>query len=324
MIWKYTAPSRINVEGRNMGKTDKITAAGNHFDFSRAFASLSLFQPGPFLDRAQGLEDNCYGAKFELDWEMTPLFPLINAEIKGTQYYSKPEFIKFPFDNHLCALYPYEGAFTPVADRWEAAEFLRRLLDFLIDLDRRRKMIVPNFRRYQPASAMDIFRLLPGSNCRDCGYPTCLAFAAALSRHFTSPDKCKYLPNPVEEKTTFQVIGRDGKERTVSLDIDTSYLRREVSQQEAHIRTLQARLSAFEQQKASTLSEANASLISPLSERELEVLEMLTHGATNREISKALYISEHTVKSHVTHIFDKLGVNDRTQASVWAARNGLL
>ncbi len=44
----------------------------------------------------------------------------------------------------------------------------------------------------------------------------------------------------------------------------------------------------------------------------------------NKEISKKTNISEHTVKSHVIHIFDKLGVNDRTQASVEAAKNGLI
>lgn len=324
MIHIITARSGTTVEGRTMGKTNKVSAVGNYSDCTRTFSSLSLFRPGPFMEKLGELEDNCYGAKFELDWEISRLFPYINAEIKGAQYYSKPEFIKFLFDDHLCALYPQEGAFTPVADHWEAVEFLRKLLDFLVDLEERQETISPNFRRYKPVSPMDIFRLLPGSNCKDCGYPTCLAFAAALSRHFTSPDKCKHLPNPVEEKTTFQVIEQDGKKRTVSLDVDTSWLRREMSQQEAHIQRLQARLAAFEQQKASTLAEANESLISPLSGRELEVLEMLAHGATNREISKALYISEHTVKSHVNHIFDKLGVNDRTQASVWAAKNGLL
>lgn len=307
-----------------MGKSDMDSSERKHVDCTRAYASLSLFRPGPYLESTQDPGRNCYGARFDLDWELTPLFPLINAEIEGAQYHSKPEFIKFLLDEHLCALYPRDGAFTPVADRREAVEFLQRLLDFLMDLERRRDSIVPNFRRYKPVSAMDIYGLLPGSNCKECGYPTCLAFAAALSRHLTSPEKCSHLPNPVEEKSTFQVIEQDGKKRTVSLDIDTTWLRREVSEQDAHIQTLQARLSAFEQQKSATISEANSRLVTPLSARELEVLEMLAHGATNKEISKALFISEHTVKSHVNHIFDKLGINDRTQASVWAAKNGLL
>jgi len=58
--------------------------------------------------------------------------------------------------------------------------------------------------------------------------------------------------------------------------------------------------------------------------REIEVLRLIGHGATNKEISADLQISQHTVKSHVIHIFDKIGVNDRAQVSAWGARHGLL
>ena len=61
-----------------------------------------------------------------------------------------------------------------------------------------------------------------------------------------------------------------------------------------------------------------------LSPRELEVLGLLSLGATNLEIAAHLNISPHTVKSHVIHIFNKLGVDDRTQAAVWAARHHLI
>jgi DNA-binding NarL/FixJ family response regulator len=61
-----------------------------------------------------------------------------------------------------------------------------------------------------------------------------------------------------------------------------------------------------------------------LTPRELEVLCFVAKGATNTEISTKLSISHHTIKSHVVHIFNKLGVNDRTQAAVWAAQNKIL
>ncbi len=70
-------------------------------------------------------------------------------------------------------------------------------------------------------------------------------------------------------------------------------------------------------------NDANNALPSPLSKREIEVLQMMARGLTNVEISEALNISSHTAKSHVTHIFNKLGVNDRAQASVWAVQNNL-
>jgi len=65
-------------------------------------------------------------------------------------------------------------------------------------------------------------------------------------------------------------------------------------------------------------------LIKPLSEREVEVLRLLATGLPNREIASILFISEATVKTHVEHIIQKLGVSDRVQAVVWAARHGLL
>lgn len=65
-------------------------------------------------------------------------------------------------------------------------------------------------------------------------------------------------------------------------------------------------------------------IIHPLSERELEVLSLLSTGLSNKEIAPILFISESTVKTHVQHIIAKLGVSDRVQAAVWAARHGLL
>ncbi len=62
----------------------------------------------------------------------------------------------------------------------------------------------------------------------------------------------------------------------------------------------------------------------PLSERELDVAALLAEGLSNKEISTALVISEPTVKKHVGHILEKLGLQDRLQAGLHIARNPLL
>ena len=62
----------------------------------------------------------------------------------------------------------------------------------------------------------------------------------------------------------------------------------------------------------------------PLSERELEVLALVARGATNREAAKQLFISEATVKTHLLHIYAKLGVGDRAAAVAEAFNRGLL
>ena len=62
----------------------------------------------------------------------------------------------------------------------------------------------------------------------------------------------------------------------------------------------------------------------PLTDRELEVLELIVAGCSNAEISEKLYITVGTVKTHVCHILNKLCANDRTQAAVRALRAGLV
>jgi len=61
-----------------------------------------------------------------------------------------------------------------------------------------------------------------------------------------------------------------------------------------------------------------------LSAREIEVLSLVSRGNSNREIAKALHISTATVKTHLIHIFDKLGVTDRTAAVTVALEKGIL
>ncbi len=63
-------------------------------------------------------------------------------------------------------------------------------------------------------------------------------------------------------------------------------------------------------------------LFIPLSNREIEVLEQIAKGNSNKEIARALKISDQTVKNHITSILRKLAVNDRTQAVVYAIRHG--
>jgi DNA-binding NarL/FixJ family response regulator len=61
-----------------------------------------------------------------------------------------------------------------------------------------------------------------------------------------------------------------------------------------------------------------------LSQREIEILELLAAGASNREISRKLFISEATVKTHLAHVYDKLGVDSRTAAIHTAVQRRLI
>jgi len=88
---------------------------------------------------------------------------------------------------------------------------------------------------------------------------------------------------------------------------------------------LSERLSeAIEPDSEIQLADGAVSIQVELSKRETEILRLVTEGYTNLQISDLLSISANTVKTHVNNIFNKLGVNDRTQAAVLATRHRLV
>ena len=66
------------------------------------------------------------------------------------------------------------------------------------------------------------------------------------------------------------------------------------------------------------------SMIDSLTKRELEILKLIAQGLLNKEIAAMLNISERTVKNHISNIFKKIDVSDRTQAAVFAIKNGIV
>lgn len=70
--------------------------------------------------------------------------------------------------------------------------------------------------------------------------------------------------------------------------------------------------------------QGNQDLDEPLSDREMEVLDLMAKGLSNKEIGRTLWIGETTVKTHVSHILRKLGQSDRTQAVLAAVKGGLV
>jgi two-component system nitrate/nitrite response regulator NarL len=64
--------------------------------------------------------------------------------------------------------------------------------------------------------------------------------------------------------------------------------------------------------------------LSDLTSRELEILQLVLEGYTNKGIAAEIYISEKTVEFHLDHIYDKIGVRTRLMAGVWAMQQGIL
>jgi LuxR family transcriptional regulator, maltose regulon positive regulatory protein len=102
---------------------------------------------------------------------------------------------------------------------------------------------------------------------------------------------------------------------------------RESSPQQAYIQLLLAAFPDYETAQPVGKEEHRRRpqpLVDPLSERELEVLQLIAAGASNEEIAEQLVIAIGTVKRHVSNILGKLAVSNRTQAVVYAKEIGLL
>ena len=254
-------------------------------------------------------------AIFHFENDISFLFPYINATAAGSELHENPDLVRFVMDEIHCVIYPERCIATPLEDRDHAKAFKEKVMVFLNGVLEKKGQIIPKFKVFQKAPVTEIIKLLPRTNCGKCGMKTCIAFAASLSKQQIQPSQCPYLGPPLKEQVVYPVYDKNGiRVSAVTLDIDTSGNR-------AAKRTAKTPVPLIEKK---TLDAANTVLPFALSKREIEVLSLMAQGQTNREISENLDISPHTVKTHVVHIFNKLGVNHRTQAVVWAARHRII
>ncbi len=130
----------------------------------------------------------------------------------------------------------------------------------------------------------------------------------------TIHNEIEYLIKAVE-------IGVDGY---VLKDSDFSILKKAIIDVYRGEKFIQPELTPLLNRKMAEKEELNSNLKDPLTDREMQVLKLITEGLYNKEIANILDISERTVKNHVSKIFKKINVTDRTQAAVYALRNNLV
>lgn len=268
----------------------------------KGYSDFSLSKSGV---KSYTSPDASWGAYFRLDSVVCDLFPFINATVKDAKLYDAPEHIQFMYDGAKCTLYPNEVIAAAFENETRAREFARSLVKFLNNLDEKKATIIPEYRPHRIVSPVDIYKLLPKTNCRECGFPTCVAFAAYLGRGIATPDQCPGFADPLYRQSVYPVFDGNGN-LTSTFSVETPPPKRpdrgHPSPDNASYQNNQTRLT----------------------NREIQVLRLVADGATNIEISHRLDISPHTVKSHVIHIFNKLNVSDRTQAAVWATRHKII
>lgn len=290
------------------------------------FHGLYVASPGrgPMTRPAHEFERSMM-ASFNLDSSVAFLFPYLNAVADQARLFENPSFIRFMFNDVCCALYPLKCIVSPFDDREHVRAFVEEFINFINEMIAGHHNIIPNHKYFTTTSVVDILKILPQTNCRECGFASCVAFAGMLSIRRTQPVRCPYIGLPIHEKVVYQVCDSTGKKSSVvTLDVDMAKSYIDLQHANANIFKLQKKISELSKIPASVPQKNSNAPVSPLTGRETDVLRMMANGATNNEIARTLNISSHTVKSHVTNIFNKLGVNNRAQSSVWAARHNLV
>ncbi len=137
-----------------------------------------------------------WSAKAHLQDDITDVLPYLNAELKGADYNHNSEVLIWEAKGRKYAFRPHEIATAPVEDREEGHKLINDLVDVVNKIWERRHEIRPNFEQRKLPTLMDIYKLLPKLNCKECGYSTCMAYAADLRTGKTKLSQC---PNLSEE-----------------------------------------------------------------------------------------------------------------------------
>jgi ArsR family metal-binding transcriptional regulator len=116
----------------------------------------------------------------ELSDEIQEVFPYLNAILKACIYNHEALTLTIKKDGKLLTLHFRHITLAKIEDEKEAEEILRWLKDLINDTYEKRTQIEPNYSRGADLKALDIYRLLPGTNCKKCGELTCLAYAVKL------------------------------------------------------------------------------------------------------------------------------------------------
>lgn len=137
---------------------------------------------------------NWWKVTVSLKDDISEVLPYLNAEADRADYRHSSKVLIWDRGETRIALRSHEIAIAPVADREVGARLCDEVIRTLEDVWSRRHEIDPKLSgRVSPGNVLDIWKLLPGTNCRECGCATCMAYAAALVNGQAELSQCSGL-----------------------------------------------------------------------------------------------------------------------------------
>jgi ArsR family metal-binding transcriptional regulator len=126
----------------------------------------------------------------DLSEDISEVLPYLNSVLKGLQYHADEKFLTVKRKGHVITFWPRQIAVTKLEDEKEAREVIEELKEIVNETYANRDHIKPIYTSRPIPRPLDIFKLLPGKNCKECGEPTCMAFAVKLVGQEIAIGKC--------------------------------------------------------------------------------------------------------------------------------------
>ncbi len=137
-----------------------------------------------------------YGMRIILIEDISASFPYLNAVLDDTLYDRENGVLIGVNNRRRYAFRPREIQAAMVSDPSEASAIAGEVVALVNRVWEEHDRISPSLRERKLPPIYGIYKLLPGTNCKECGYPTCLACAADIRDGVISPDKCTLLSRP--------------------------------------------------------------------------------------------------------------------------------
>jgi ArsR family metal-binding transcriptional regulator len=149
-----------------------------------------------------------YAAFARLSRDISEVLPYLNATLRGAVYYPTASALTWKKGGHTVSFHAFEVAASNVEDRKQAIQELESLIELVNRTWERRGEINPDHATHQRPTSMAIYKLLPLTNCKACGEPTCYTFALKLAASQVKLKDCPPLADPehAEKLAALQAI----------------------------------------------------------------------------------------------------------------------
>jgi ArsR family metal-binding transcriptional regulator len=142
----------------------------------------------------------------DLSEDISKVLPYLNTALKGLQYYAEEKILTAKRGGRLITFRPRQIAITKLEDEKEGTAVMEELKRIVNETFANKDHIEPNYTSRPVPRPLDIFKLLPGKNCKECGEHTCMAFALKLMNDEVEWKQCPLLLNKEFEVNRQKVI----------------------------------------------------------------------------------------------------------------------